>query len=175
MKKKIVIVVALLVVIIAGYAAWLALVGSKKSPKDTVSSDALATSVTYCRPYKKERLIFGDEAKGALVPYGKYWRLGANAATAITFSKDVTFGNKPVKAGTYSMHAFPGQTTWKVNLNSDVDRWGASEPDHSKDVVSIEVPAENGGAPVEQFTISFTDKMLFAWDTTKVAVPIAVK
>jgi hypothetical protein len=173
MKKIAVRAVLLLVLVVGAYVAWLALVGSKRSPKDTVSSEALATTVTYCRPYKKERLIFGDEKATALVPFGKYWRLGANAATAITFTKDVTFGDKDVKAGTYSMYAIPGPTTWKVVLNSDVDRWGAAEANHAKDLFSIDVPVETVAPPLEQFTISFSDKMVFAWDTTKVSVPIA--
>lgn len=173
MKRIVLSVVAVLVLLIAGYATWAVLVGNKRSPKDTVKSDTLATTVTYCRPYKKGRVIFGD--KDALVPYGKYWRLGANAATTITFAKDVSFGGKDVKAGTYSMYAVPGAQTWKVVLNSDADRWGAAESDHDKDVLSVDASADNAAPETEQFTISFADTMVFAWDKTRVSVPIAVK
>ncbi|MEJ0056894.1 MAG: DUF2911 domain-containing protein [Bacteroidota bacterium] len=59
------------------------LVVSKKSPikTETYSDQGLDIKVVYCQPYKKGRVIFGEERDGALQPYGKYWRLGANAAT----------------------------------------------------------------------------------------------
>src|SRR5271165_7052779 len=40
--------------------------------------------VDYSRPSMKGREIFGN-----VVPFGKVWRTGANAATKITFSTDV--------------------------------------------------------------------------------------
>ncbi len=174
MKKIVLGVVGVLVLAIGGFLLWATLVGNKRSPQETVSSKALGTTVTYCRPFKKERVIFGDEKSGALVPNGQYWRLGANAATKITFEKDVTFGDKAVKAGTYSLYAIPGATAWKLVLNSDVDRWGAREADHAKDVSSTEVPVEKADQVAEQFSITFDGKMVLAWDTTKVQVPIVV-
>ena len=41
-------------------------------------------TLDYSRPSAKGRVIFGD-----VVPFGKMWRTGANAATKITFSDDV--------------------------------------------------------------------------------------
>ena len=38
---------------------------------------------------------------GGLVKYDEPWRAGANAATKITFSKDVTIDKKAVPAGSY--------------------------------------------------------------------------
>ena len=38
---------------------------------------------------------------GYLVPFGKVWRTGANAATTLTFTDDVTIGGTEVKAGKY--------------------------------------------------------------------------
>ena len=40
------------------------------SPLETVSTENQDISITYSRPYKKNRLIFGDEKDGALVPNG---------------------------------------------------------------------------------------------------------
>ncbi|MBA4057963.1 MAG: hypothetical protein C0490_24820, partial [Marivirga sp.] len=47
------------------------------SPEEqiTFKKDDVEIQVFYNRPYKKERDIFG-----ALVPYGKVWRTGANEA-----------------------------------------------------------------------------------------------
>ena len=52
--------------------------------------------VTYGRPAKKNREIFGK-----LVPFGEVWRTGANEATEITLTRDVTILGKLVAAGTY--------------------------------------------------------------------------
>jgi hypothetical protein len=168
-KKKILIGLGVLVVLLGSAAAWLTLVGNKRSPKDSVTHNDI--TVTYCRPYKKGRVIFGGE--GALQPNGKYWRLGANAATEITFAKDILFGGKPVQAGMYVMYAVPGENTWKIALNSENGRWGAREVDHSKDVMSFEVPVERVAQPLEQFTITIDDYGVnMAWDTIRVRAPV---
>lgn len=53
-------------------------------------------AVEYSSPAVKGRKIWGE-----LIPLDKLWRAGANAATKVTFSKDVTVGDKPVPAGSY--------------------------------------------------------------------------
>lgn len=149
------------------------------SPHDTVaySQGGLDIKVSYSRPFKKGRLIFGEKSAGALVPFGKYWRLGANAATEISFSKAVQFAGKPLAAGTYRLYAIPGATTWKVILNSQVGKFGFFEPDHEKDVLSVEVPSETAATSIEQFTIRVSGEpsaasLEFSWDTTTVRIPV---
>jgi hypothetical protein len=45
--------------------------------------------------------------------------------------------------------------------------------DHSKDVMSFEVPAEHASQPLEQFTITIDDDNVnMAWDATVVRAPI---
>ena len=149
------------------------------SPPDKVaySQGGLDIGVSYSRPYKKGRLIFGEKSAGALVPFGQYWRLGANAATEITFSKNVQFAGKPIAAGSYRLYAIPGATTWKVILNSQTGKFGFFEPNHEKDVLSVDVPSETVADSVEQFTIRVSGEpsaasLEFVWDTTVVRVPV---
>ena len=179
MKKKIYIGLAVVLAIIVGVFLYGALVVSKRSPIETTtfSDNGLDIKVVYCRPYKKGRLIFGEEKDHALQPYGKYWRLGANAATEIEFNKDVKFAGKPVSAGRYRMYAVPGASSFQVSLNSDLGVYFAvNEPDYAKDVLKVDVPVQT--APeTEQFTISFGKdstalNMDFVWDKTLVRVPI---
>lgn len=150
-----------------------------KSPPTVAefSDKGLDIKVTYSQPSKKGRLIFGEEKDGALQPYGKYWRLGANQATEITLSKNVTFAGKPVNAGTYRMYAVPGATSFQISLNSEVGVFLAvNEPDYALDVLKVEIPVQT--APeTEKFTISFSSdsvgiNMDFVWDKTLVRVPI---
>ncbi|HMI64529.1 MAG TPA: DUF2911 domain-containing protein [Cyclobacteriaceae bacterium] len=180
MKKKIFIGLGVVLVALLAFFLYAALVVAKKSPAKTTefSDRGLDIKVVYCQPYKKGRLIFGEEKDGALQPYGKYWRLGANAATEITFSKNVNFAGKPVNAGSYRMYAVPGADSFQISLNSQLGVYFAvNQPDYKLDVVKVDVPVSAAPAETEQFTINFgTDstgvKMDLVWDKTQVSVPI---
>ncbi len=140
------------------------------SPHDTVSNGK--ATVTYGRPYKKDRVIFGGLEK-----FGRVWRLGADQATTITFAKDVKFGGKGISAGTYTMFAVPNEKEWTIILNSQLGQWGAFkyEEHKSKDVASVTVPVKNLEKTVEQLTIRFApdDSMIIEWDKTQVVVPLS--
>ncbi len=132
--------------------------------------------VTYSRPAKKEREIFGTK----IVPYGEVWRLGANESTEIKFYQDVTIQGKKVKAGTYSLFAIPTATEWTIILNKDLDFWGAYSYNKDNDVLRVSVPTKKTEEVVENFSIQCVrgsnDKettMKMAWDTTLVEVPIS--
>ncbi len=182
MKKKIYIGLAVLGVLLVGFFLYASLVVAKRSPIKTATYNdkGLDIKVVYCQPYKKGRLIFGEEKDGALQPYGKYWRLGANAATEITFSKNVNFAGKPVNAGSYRMYAVPGATSFQVSLNSELGIYfGINEPDYTKDIIKVDVPTETTDE-TEQFVINFSSdstavNMDFVWDKTKVRVPITIQ
>lgn len=178
MIKKILIGIGVLLLAVVAFLVYGNLF--PKSPKKVTefSNEGLTVKVSYSQPFKKGRLIFGEEKDGALQPYGKYWRLGANAATEITFNKDVNFAGKAVKAGTYRMYAVPGATSFQVSLNSEVGVFfGLTQPDYSLDVVKVDVPTTSANNEVEQFTINFSSEgsginMDFAWDKIVVRVPI---
>ena len=183
MKKNIIIGVVISVVAIAAYMAYAFTRGSKLSPRDTASYayQGLDIKVDYARPSRRGRVIFGEEKDKALQPNGKYWRLGANAPTAVTFSKNITFAGKPVNAGTYRMYCVPSASSWQLFLNSEIGSWsGASEPDHALDILTVEVPMQMSSSMVEQFTIEFSSNataasMNFMWDRALVRVPITIK
>jgi len=135
-------------------------------------NSAPVAKVVYGRPMKKGRTMLGD-----VEPFGKVWRLGANEATEIKLYQDVTFGDKTLKAGTYSMYAIPNKTEWTLIFNSKLDTWGAYEYEESKDVARIKVPVGKTESEVEAFTIVFDGKdatatMVIAWETTLVKIPL---
>ena len=132
--------------------------------------------VTYSRPAKKEREIFGTK----LAPFGEVWRMGANESTEIKFYQDVTIQGKKVKAGTYSLFAIPTATEWTIILNKDLDFWGAYSYNKDNDLLRVSVPTKKTDEVVESFSIQCVkgsnDKetiMKMAWDTTLVEVPIS--
>ena len=182
MKKKIYVGLGITVILIIGFVAYVAFTTRSHSPTRTTefSHEGLDITIVYCQPFKKGRLIFGEEKDGALQPYGKYWRLGANEATEISFSKNINFAGKPVNAGTYRMYAVPGADTWQVSLNSELGAWGAIKPDYSLDVVKVDVPVGTSPSETEQFTIEFSGdasgtSMDFMWDKTRVSIPITLQ
>ncbi|ATA74107.1 MULTISPECIES: DUF2911 domain-containing protein [Capnocytophaga] len=149
------------------------------SPKSSINQTIGLTEVqiTYARPSVKNRVIFGD-----LVPYGKIWRTGANAATVIEFSTPITFGNTEVKAGKYALYSVPDTNQWKVFLYADSELWGAPGKnfDQGKVIAESVVKPLTINPKVETFTIGFdeirnNDAMLtLAWDNILVKVPIKV-
>lgn len=184
MKKKIFIGAGVVLGILVVWTIYGLFFAPVKSPPTSVAFDegGLQINVSYSQPSKRGRLIFGEESAGALQPYGKYWRLGANAATEITFNKDITFAGQPVNAGSYRMYAVPGPQSFKITLNSELGvRFSAAmEPDHSLDVLTVDVPVQSLLTEAEVFTISFeTDSvgvnMNMAWDKTLLQVPIGIR
>lgn len=129
--------------------------------------------VLYGRPQMKGRKVAGE-----LIPFGQVWRAGANEATEIRFYKEVTFGDKAVKAGTYTLFVLATESKWTIILNKDTDVWGAYTYNAANDVARTEVAVGSVAEAVEAFAITFVkgDKgnatMVMAWDKTKVEVPI---
>ena len=68
--------------------------------KEELEANVPKVRVTYARPQKKGRKIFGE-----LLKYGERWRLGANETTEITFFNDVTINGTKVRKGKYGIFA----------------------------------------------------------------------
>ena len=181
MLKKILIGFGIVFLAIVAFFVYQILFPASPATSSSFTAQGADITVNYSQPAKKGRVIFGDEASGALQPYGTYWRLGANAATEITFSQDVYFAGQALAAGTYRMYAVPGATSFEISLNSELGVFlGVQEPDYSKDVLKVNVPVSTPNASLEVFTISFEEAaseilMNIAWDTTLVSVPISVQ
>ncbi len=169
----------IIVVVVLGIAAFAASYFIKKetkknSPQDIVEfiGDKLTLKIVYCQPYKKGRLIFGDDEDEALQPYGKYWRLGANEATTIETNQDLIIGENKLKKGIYSIYAVPGKEVWKFGFNKDANRWGASEPNYDKDLFTVTVPVNYIGESIEQFNIKINQhEIIFSWDNSEAKLP----
>lgn len=146
----------------------------RPSPKASVSQTIGLTdvAVSYSRPSVKGRVIWGG-----LVPYDKPWRTGANEATTVTFSDDVTVNGQKLSAGTYAIVTIPGKDEWTVIFNKDTKLWFETEYDAAKDVLRVKAKPET--APhMESLEISFpavgpdSGQMAFHWE--KVLVPLSI-
>ena len=80
-------------------------------------------TVTYSRPVARGRELFG-----AIVPYGKPWTPGADRATWIKVTRDVTVNGASLPAGSYSLWAIPGADAWTMIFHKDWNRFHLPYP-----------------------------------------------
>jgi hypothetical protein len=121
--------------------------------------------------------VKGRPIWGAIVPYDKVWRTGANEATTIAFSDDVTINGQALPKGTYSLHTIPGKDEWTIVFNNTANQWGSFSYDPAKDALRIKAKPEK--APfTEWLTFDIPElttdnaKIVIRWEN--VAVPFSV-
>jgi hypothetical protein len=149
----------------------------RPSPTATLTQEVGLSTVTinYSRPGVKDRVIFGG-----LLPYGTLWRTGANSATTISFSDDVSVEGHSVKAGKYALFTIPGKDEWTIILNSNYDQNGTSEYKESEDALRFTVKPYHLAEKVESFTIDInniansTASINLLWENTLVSFEVDV-
>lgn len=133
-------------------------------------------NVSYSRPNTKGRKVFG-----AMEPFDKVWRTGANSATSITFSDPVKIGGQELAAGTYGLFTIPGKDEWTVIFNKDSKQWGAYEYKEAEDVLRIKVKPVKLKEKVETFTIQFanvyptTAQLQLSWENTGLNIDLSTE
>ena len=144
---------------------------AKPSPAATAKGKIGAADLTvnYSSPGVKGRTIFGG-----LEPYGKVWRAGANEATTVEFSKNVTVEGKPLPAGKYGFFLIPTTTQWTVIFNKVPKQWGAYEYDAKQDALRVMVTPRKTAALTERLVYEVTPKGL-AMRWADMEVPVAIK
>ena len=177
MKKILVYSISSILIIVVGGYLYLTLT-PQASPLDTSSfvENGKDITITYSRPYKKDRLIFGEESDGALVPYNQYWRTGANRHTIIKTSSELNLNDNILAAGEYSLYTTPGLNSWEVSINSDNGFLGIYQPDASDDIFTFNVPVTSLDESIEQLTIDFVTDSIgssirLRWDLSQVLMP----
>jgi hypothetical protein len=147
------------------------------SPRDTAraSIGGAPVWIDYSRPSRRGRDIFG-----ALEPWNKVWRTGANAATQLNTPVDLVIGGATVPAGKYTLWTLPTQSGWKLIINKQSGQWG-TEYHQEQDLARVDAKVETLGTPVEQFVIAFEpagaapSMITFTWDRTRYSVPVSKK
>jgi hypothetical protein len=146
------------------------------SPHETLKATVGGAniSIEYGRPYVRGRKIMGG-----LVPYGRVWRTGADAATTLTTSKPLVIGGTTVPAGKITLYTLPAEDQWKLILNKQTGQWG-TEYDQSQDLVRVDLAKKALPAPVDQLTIAIEPgpsggTLKISWETTELSVPFTVK
>jgi len=139
------------------------------SPHETVTAtvDGAKVSIEYGRPYTRGRKIMGG-----LVPYGRVWRTGADAATTLTTDAPLNIGGAAVPAGKVTLYTLPNAQTWKLIVNKQTGQWG-TEYNEGQDLARVDLAVKTLTAPVDQFTIKIEGGLLkLSWELTELSVPI---
>jgi hypothetical protein len=107
------------------------------SQRGGVTQDVGFTSIaiTYGRPVARGRNLFGE-----LVPWDSVWHPGADSATRITVTRDITVEGRELKAGAYSLWLIPRRDApWTV-IFSRADRvFHRPYPGADHDVLRVSV------------------------------------
>jgi Protein of unknown function (DUF2911) len=129
----------------------------------------------YGSPRRRGRTILG-----AVVPYDRVWRTGANEATTIIFDKDLTIGGAAVPAGSYSLWTIPkADGSVQLVVNKQHGQWG-TDYDPAQDLVRVPMQSSTAPAPQENFAINIsgagnTGALRISWDAFVWSVPITAK
>lgn len=147
------------------------------SPRDSAELilNGKHLSVDYGRPSMRGRKIMGS-----VVPYGKVWRTGANAATGFTTQTDLILGNVKLPHGSYTLYCLPSSKQWKLIINKQTGQWGTVY-NEKLDVARIPLKKKTLVHAEEKLTITLerTDNtsgvMKLAWEKTQLSVDFQIK
>jgi hypothetical protein len=141
-----------------------------------VALGSATIDISYNSPSIRHRKIFGG-----LVPYGEVWRTGANPATTLVTSVDITIGTLSVPAGTYTLYTLPGEQQWLFIVNKQIGQWG-TEYHQEQDLGRIPMQvAPAPSSPQEMMSLTFekttprSTQLHVRWDTTDRYIPITLK
>ena len=139
--------------------------------------------IDYGQPHLRGRALLTD----SLVPMGKVWRLGANAATLLSTDVDLDMGGKPVAKGRYIAQLLPETSGWSLILQQETT--GAAQVmlgqyDRAKDYARIPLTATTRSQPTESLAISLVPstapgaqkgELSIAWGTVHLHTTWVVK
>ncbi len=134
-------------------------------------------SISYNRPVARGRELFGG-----IVRWGRVWHPGADSATTISFSRDVSIEGHDLAAGRYTLWTIPAESPqpWTVIFSRALGVWHTPYPGESSDVLRVTVPSEQG-AHMEVLAYYFpvvtpdSAQLRLHWGTTVVPVWIRPK
>ena len=144
---------------------------NRKSKNGKTEGEIAGAEITieYGRPNVKERKIWGG-----LVPYGQVWRTGADEASTISFSTDVTVQGEKLAAGTYGLFTIPGEDEWTFIFNTVSDQWGAFSYEAGKDALRVKAEPATSGEHVESMDFVIDgSSVILRWEKLTVGFEVA--
>ncbi len=124
------------------------------SERSTLSQtiDGTVITIDYSRPSRRGRApLFGG-----VMPYGEIITPGANMATTLEVSKDITINEVAVPTGKYSVWvSFDAPDAWRVGLDETWQRFHGPHPTADELEILIPVSPHEVSAELETLTFQF--------------------
>jgi hypothetical protein len=133
----------------------------------------------YGQPHLRGRALHTD----SLVPYGKPWRTGANAATTLRTDVDLVLGGTTLPRGTYVLLTLPSRAGWKLIVQKG-EAQSAEQYDAANDVARVDLRRRTLREPVESLTMwlipsrdagQARGELRLAWGTVELSTGWSVK
>jgi hypothetical protein len=143
---------------------------AKASPRESVTGkiNTATISIDYGSPSVKGRKIWG-----ALVPFNKIWRAGANEATTFETDKDLFVEGKKLPAGKYSLFIIPNEKKCVFIFNKKAKQWGAYNYDKDLDQLRVEVSPKTETETTEKLLFLVREnRVALLWDNWEIALGI---
>lgn len=145
------------------------------SPLQTIKQEVgLGTlELSYSRPSLKGRKMFGDMEK-----YGMVWRTGANGATVLTVSDEITIGGTRLPAGKYGLLSIPDPKEWTFIITKQLDVTSGAAYKQDQDIVRVKAKTEKSPVKTETLTMQFGNlknngcDLILMWEDVAVKLPI---
>jgi hypothetical protein len=147
------------------------------SPRDSVeiSFNGKKISVNFGKPSMRGRKIMGG-----VVPFDKWWRTGANEATAFVTQADLIVGGKNIPKGSYTLYTMPSAKQWKLIINKQTGQWGTVYSP-KLDLVRIPLKKKMLKTPVDTLSIILektgksSGMLRLVWENTDLSVSVQIK
>ncbi len=135
-----------------------------------------AISIQYNAPSLRGRHIGSSD----FIPYGQWWRTGANPATTLVTPTNLKIGTLTVPAGTYTIYTLPSATQWQLIINKQNGQWG-TEYHQEQDLGRTPMMNKPMSSPQEVMSISFENthgkstELHIRWEKSDQYVPVTAE
>ena len=162
--------------ILTALFATACLQAQQSPPEETsVTIAGKALRIDYSAPSMRGRKIFGG-----LEPYGRVWRAGANAATALHTDANLDMGGLSVPKGDYTLFVYLDPKQWQLVVSKATGEWGL-DYDPSRDLGRVKMEMSKPARPVETYKMTLSSaggnkgKLQLEWENTIAEVPFTVR
>ena len=145
------------------------------SAETQISLGGNMITIEYNAPSARARKV-----EGGLIPYGKVWRLGADAATTLTTTADIEIGDLHVPKGVHTLYLFAKDAdNWELVVNKQTHQWG-TEYSEGQDLGRVPMHVEHLSQPVEQLSIQLkagadnSGTLQVEWGQSRATVPVKI-
>ena len=92
-------------------------------------------TIVYNRPVARGRELFGG-----IVDWGRIWNPGADSATTITFTRDITVAGQELAAGSYTVWMIPQESgPWPVIFSNKINIYHTPYPGEEYDALRLSI------------------------------------